>query len=258
MADDLTLEDLSLDEGQEVSLDSDDLLNEDGELNEEAFASEEDKPSPSKVELDLDDAPFLQEDPKEEPTPAPAETSEAPVVLEKEKEELTRLQKILRLFKNKKILAGSIGGLILLIILLVFLLSGGEETPPPVEEQPANTAPVEAEHAPKAPEKPAIPPESLISWEPFWVEQVDAEGQVRFLLCQFSAPTIDPGVKQEADIKTLAIRDAIYYYLSHKPLTFLSDQRNAEILKEDVLGIINGYLTRGQINQLLIESYLIK
>ena len=104
MADDLTLEDLNLDETQEVSIGSENLLNEDGELNEGAFASEEDKPSASKVELDLDDAPFLQEEPKEEPAPAPAETSEAPVVLEKEKEKLTRLQKILRLFKNKKIL----------------------------------------------------------------------------------------------------------------------------------------------------------
>lgn len=256
MDDDLNFEDINLDENQEVSLDSDDLLNENGELNEDAVASEINKPSTSKVELDIDDAPFLQEEPKEEPAPAPAESTEAPVVLEKGKDDLTRLQKIILLFKNKKVLGGSIAGVLLLAGLLVFLLSGGEEAPAPAE--PETAPPQESTHATPTPEKPAIPPESIISWEPFWVEQVDSEGQVRFLLCQFSAPTMDPGIKQEAEIKTLAIRDAIYYYLSHKPLTFLSDQRNAELLKEDVLGIINGYLTRGQLNQLLIESYLVK
>ena len=80
MDDDLNFEDINLDENQEVSLDSDDLLNENGELNEDAVASEINKPSTSKVELDIDDAPFLQEEPKEEPAPAPAESTEAPVV----------------------------------------------------------------------------------------------------------------------------------------------------------------------------------
>ena len=258
MSDDLKFEDLDLDENQEVSLDAEDLLNENGELNEEAVASEENRPSASKVELDLDDAPFLQEDPKEEPEPEEEKPAETPVVLEKGEKQLTRLQKILLLFKNKKVLAGSISGLLLLIILLVFLLGGDDEPPAPVEDQNTNAGQYETEQTPPAAEVPAIPPELIITWEPFWVEQIDSDGQIRFLQCQFSAPTMDPGLKQEADIKTLAIRDAIYYYLSHKPLTFLSDQRNAEVLKEDVLGIINGYLTRGQINQLLIESYLVK
>ena len=65
-------------------------------------------------------------------------------------------------------------------------------------------------------------------------------------------------LKAEADLKTLTIRDAIYYYLSHKPLTFLSEQNNADVLKEDLLGVINGYLTRGQLTKLYIENYLIR
>ena len=268
MAKDLTPEDLGLDETQEVSLDSEDLLNEEGELNEEAIAADEAPLASSKVELDIDDAPFLQEEPEEAPAPPPTQEQEAPVELKKSEDtKLSRLQKILLLvktklitkFKNKKVLGGSIGGLVLIIALLIFLLSGGEEKPAPAEaEPPVTTEPQEQGHGTAEPEVPAIPAEQIISWEPFWVEQTDSEGQVRLLICQFSAPTNDPALKQEAELKTLAIRDAIYYYLAHKPLTFLSDQRYAEILKEDILGIINGYLTRGQLNQLLIEAYLIK
>ena len=105
---------------------------------------------------------------------------------------------------------------------------------------------------------PAKPDEIIIAWEPFWIEQTDSEGVTRFVIATFSAPTTNPALKQEADAKSVLIRDAIYYYLSQKPLTYLSDPQNAQSMKNDILGIVNGFLNQGQLEQVLIEGYLIK
>lgn len=263
MADkDLSPEELnaqSPDANEEVALDSEGLLDENGGLAEDSL----EPPTPSapagKVELDLDDAPFLEEPEQAVEEAKPEDKAEDKLdMVPAEQEKLSFKDKIKKLLKNKKIVAGAGGGLIIVIALLVFLLSGGEEE----QEQPQN-ATATTESQPKLSEEDlppieAKPGEELIAWEPFWIEYIDTDGVTRFLVCQFSAPTTDPGLKQEADAKALLLRDAIYYYLTHKPMTFLSDQRNAESLKEDILGIINGNLSRGELTELYIESYIIK
>ena len=270
MADDNFLEDLDLppdgdvpsdtvdsadDDGTDsVSMDMGDLFTENGDLNLDALAPQ-DSSSPSKVELDLDDAPFLNDFGEEEEEEKPAEQTdeEAPVAMETaaEPEPQTGLKKLL---KNKKFLIGGGSGLAALLALLLFLiLSGGDEPQPPLPPH-ANEAPEV-----KLPPIEAKPGEVLIRWEPFWIEYIDeASGEVRFLVCELSAPTTDLVLKSEADANLLAIRDAIYYYLAHKALTFLSNQQNAETMKGDLVDIINGYLTYGQLSQVYIENYLIK
>lgn len=236
---------------EDVLMDSDDLFDSNGNLNTDAVASENAPAGASKVELDLDDAPFLQED-QEEPAAeeAPEEAGDELAMPEGEEEPKQSLLK--RLLKRKKLLIGGGVGFLLIIGALVFLLLGGEEPVTPPEIEPEITEPEEL------PPIEAKPGEVLVRWEPFWVEYSEQDGETRFLVCQLSAPTTDPELKMEADLKTLAIRDAIYYYLSHKPITFLSEQRNADALKEDLLGVVNGYLSRGQFSQIYIESYLIR
>ena len=238
-------------EDQEVQMDSEDLFDEQGNLNAQAVA-----PASSgarKVELDLDDAPFLKEEKNETKPDEPAKPAEGELAMP-ESEETAPESFIKKLLKRKKLLIGAGAGFVLLIAgLVVLLLLGREE--PPKEAEPETHAAEQAEPSSPVEVKPG---EVLIHWEPFWVEYTGQEGETRFLICELSSPTTDPELKAEADLKTLAIRDAIYYYLSHKPLTFLSEQNNADVLKEDLLGVINGYLTRGQLTKLYIENYLIR
>lgn len=235
----------------DVLMDSDDLFDANGNLNTDAVAPKDGaQPGASKVELDLDDAPFLQEDQEEAPAAEAPEPPEEPAL--PAGEEAPKLSLIKRLLKRKKLVIGGGVGFLLIVGALVFLLLGDDEQPAPPVSEPEVTEPEEL------PPIEAKPGEVLISWEPFWVEYSDTDGETKFLVCQLSAPTLDPELKMEAELKTLVIRDAIYYYLSHKPITFLSEQRNADALKEDLLGVVNGYLTRGQLTSIYIESYLIR
>lgn len=235
----------------DAPLDIEGLFDEQGEVNEAAFSNEGES-APTKVELDLDGAPFLEDEPAEEaPPPAEAKTEQS-LDLPKAAPEvpLTFWAKLKERFKNKKVLAGTIGGLVLVLALLVWLLLPGTPPPPP-------PPPVPEAHVEETP-VPAKPDEIIIAWEPFWIEQTDSEGVTRFVVATFSAPTTNPALKQEADAKSVLIRDAIYYYLSQKPLTYLSDPQNAQSMKSDILGIVNGFLNQGQLEQVLIEGYLIK
>ena len=208
-------------------------------------------PTTGKVELDLDDAPFLMDD--EEPEPEPEALSEA-ASSSAEAEALPPAKKRLdfkALLKDKRVLAGAGSALVLLAVAAFFLFSSpSEETPPPPEPEPQVT-----EEAPKEPVKPT---EYYIRWEPFWVEFTDNEGNVRFLVCRFAGVTTSEALKMEAEVKQLVLRDTIYYYLTHKDKDFLGNTANAEALKRDILAVVNQYLSSGQIDQVLLEDYVIK
>lgn len=224
----------------------------DQDFDLEAIDKKADSEGSNKVELDLDDAPFLEEE--EEPV-EPESKEETKEIVTSEVEETPRETRLQKLLKRKKILIGAGAGLVLIIALALFLLlSGGDPEPEPPPPPP----PVQIEEPQELPPIEAKPGEVLISWEQFWVEYTDDNGETRFLVCKLSAPTTNPDLKFEADMKTLAIRDSIYYYLSHKPKTFLSNQKNADVLKSDLLGVINAYLTGGELTQIYIESYLIR
>ncbi len=54
----------------------------------------------------------------------------------------------------------------------------------------------------------------------------------------------------------LSLRDAIYYYLRSKESAFLMDAHNGPEIKKDLLGVLNDYMTQGNIEDILFESYL--
>lgn len=215
-------------------------------------------PSPSsmhgvKVELDIDDAPFLDE-PEEEKAPEP-EPEKPPQAPPKEPPGEKKPGKLAALLANKKLLAVAGGGaaaVILIPLLLLLFLGGEKEPPPPPPPEPIRTpapAPVR-EDAPQG-------PKYVYAFEPFFLERRGAEGEIRFLRCRFSVPTDNPALYAELQGKTIAVRDSVYYYLAHKPLTFLSDSAISLALKEDLISVINENLATEKIQELFIEEYLI-
>jgi len=93
---------------------------------------------------------------------------------------------------------------------------------------------------------PALPPAPgtthKIDWAPFWVELQDPEGEIRFVYCQFALLTDNRRVAMQVRAKDLTLRDAVYYFLRHKPYGELADSRRLEALKSEILGIINYYI----------------
>ena len=100
-------------------------------------------------------------------------------------------------------------------------------------------------------------PKFLFKGEPFLIERRGSEGEIRFLRCRFSIPTDNPSLYAELQAKNIAVRDAIYYYLNNKPVTFLSDSTQTEVLKRDLISVINKHLTSEKIQELYIEDYLV-
>lgn len=220
------------------------------ELDTEELAGNLPKAS-QKVELDLEDAPFLdEEDEADEAPPAPS-ASAAPVSLEAGPKPRRELPPWL---KDKRIQAGIAGALVLVIGLALFLLLKPKKTEEPAPP-PEAAAEAPGEQAP-APEPEAA--DILVKVEPFTVELKDAKGEIRFLTCRFALVTKNPQLEFEIRQKTTILRDAVYYYLKNKNLTFLADTNNAEALKTDLLSVVNQFLSSDQLETILIEQYLVK
>ncbi len=198
-----------------------------------------------KVDLDLDDAPFLEDEDDDDDLP------------DEEPEELEALEedpKEKRPLPKKAILIGIAVIILLLsvIIVKIFLFSDAPEELPPVDEI-TEEIPIEA--PPPPPEDPGV---TLLRLDPFWIEQKDENGNIRFLIARFAMTTTDEKIVGEYGRKTLILRDAVYYYLKNKDLQFLSDKKNAETLKKDLLMVINQYLNAGQFDTILFEKYLVR
>jgi len=204
-----------------------------------------------KVDLDLDDAPFLED---EEEAPAAPEASAEPFPEEVPAEEQKPSRK-------KFIFIGAAALVLLLGGAAFFLLR--KPAAPPVEAPP----PVAPEAEPAVPPTPPPPvleppkppqPELVMPMAPFLVEMTDATGRTRFLNLRFTAVTTDPAVRLEFMRNTIVVRDAVYYYLKNKSMEFLTDKKNTETLKKDVLSVINQFIGAQPLDNLLIEEYLVK
>lgn len=207
--------------------------------------------SDDKVELDLEDAPFLDDDDEDETPPPPQPSTSGPVLLEPS--EAPKSNIIKQLLGNKKILISLLAVVALLIGLMAWLVL----KPAPRPEIPP--APIQKTVQADQPEPETPKPQGfVVTWEPFWVEQKDKEGHIRFLVCKFSAPTDNEKLSWEAGSKKTVLRDAIFYYLRNKDLIFLSDSKNVDVLKADLLAVINQYMNNGQFEDVLIENYLVK
>lgn len=207
----------------------------------------------AKVELDLEGAPFLTEE--EHPEDKKKKDADSQLLVIKdtsdEKKVWSDAHPVLAKILNPKV---SIPLLIIIIAAfsyLFFVRKDAPPAPPPIAEKDQTTVPESVAQSEKT-------QEYAVSFEPFWVEQTDAEGNIRFLIFKFSASSKDEKVRWEANNKILLLRDAVFYYLRHKNLTFLSDKENVTIMKQDLLGILNGHLSTGMMDTLHIESYLVK
>ncbi|WP_029894451.1 flagellar basal body-associated FliL family protein [Desulfohalovibrio reitneri] len=232
--DPLAGDEVAEEQGEKATLDESDIKDGTGEDVPRAL---------QKVELDLDDAPFLEEEEKEEEP----EEAEAPAEEGVEEEKKRRLPALLA---NKKVLI-LLAVILLAVIglLLYFLLRPAEPPPPPPEKTPVQEEPAE-----KAPEEPEP---VTVRMEPFWVEKTDLNGKVRFLHIQFALEVQGGEAEREIRDKKLVLRDAVYYYLVNKEFAFLADTENLELLKRDVLSVVNKFLGN-QPENLLIEQYLVQ
>lgn len=199
-----------------------------------------------KVELDLDDALFLDVEEEEQKPQAPPSETPPPAP----KPELTVQAPKTPLWKRPLLLIAA--GVLLFVLggLVVYFLLPTKEAAPPTASPPP---PKEEKKTHQ--EKPITL--HTIPFEPFLVEY-DQNGTTRFLTCKFSISGIPDILEWEVRRKKIILRDAVYYYLRNKGISFLSDAKNAEKLKEDILSVMNQYLGNGQIETLLIDEYVIR
>lgn len=227
-------------------------------LSFDAESPEAAAPEPGfKVELDIEDAPFLEEEEERKPPPPPMPQAMTEITPPKQAAGKDGLPIIKRLLQNKRRLALVAGVAVCILLAPVILLlvtgNGGEDIPPPVAEAP------EAAPAPVAepPLEPAPPVVHLFQSAPYFVETRGSDGEIRFLRCAFTLPTDNRMLFVELQQKQLILRDAVYHYLSNKPLSFLSDRDQLEGLKLDLLSVMNGHVTADKLHELYFEEYVI-
>lgn len=242
----------------------DDLLNAgDGGAENNAPASDaaaapegEEPGDHSKVELDIDDAPFLEE---EEPKESQKQEAAAPALREtaadESEEEPGGLKGfLLRLRKDKKRLA-MVSGAALFILLapLAFLVLTGKKL------EPAPEPPVQAQTPQPEPPKETLPQENRFIYQSagFLVPVHGSEGELRFMRLRYTIVSESFNIFSELQHKSIAIRDAVYHYLSKKPLPYLSGEEQVKLLRSDLINVINQQLGADKITELNFEEYLI-
>lgn len=201
-----------------------------------------------KVELDLDDAPFLEEEEEEEVV----EEAIPQPQLEEEKPP----RQAPAWLKNKFLWIGLAVALVLISVVVKFLFFNkpAPVPPPSVEEQKAEPAPP----PPVEEAKPKDEGETILRLDPFWVEQKDKNGDIRFLVVRIVFSTKDQNLAKNLTQETITVRNAVYYYLKNKDLQFLADEKNAERLKKELLTVVNQYMGAGQFENFLFEEYVVK
>ncbi|NCC25085.1 MAG: flagellar basal body-associated FliL family protein [Deltaproteobacteria bacterium] len=206
-----------------------------------------------KVELDLDDALFLEDEPESQPKPSSASEAETqPSVKQTPDDGETKDETQQPWWKRRIVLLAVGGGVLLLLVVAVmsmwFLLS--MDSPQPTPEFKSVDSQNQTEVAPE--------PE-IVSFDPFWVEY-STNGTYEFLTFSFSVPLVSEHnlLGWEITHKKMVLRDAVYYYLRNKDLVFLRNAENADNLKKDLLAVMNQYLGNGQLEELLIEEYVVR
>lgn len=199
-----------------------------------------------KVQLDIDDAPFLM---AFDDIPALASSSGSlPAVAEVSEEESRKQAR-----KKRIIQLCAIGLLVILIAAIAFWYFVLSSTPPPTAPSLVEPTVIVV----PSPKSTAGPVEFKIEFAPFMVEQHDAT-TVRFLQARFTGISRDEGTMVEARAKALVLRDAIYYYLRNKKHEYLTDSVNTPTIKQDLLDIVNGCLTQGKMEDILLVNYIMK
>lgn len=206
-----------------------------------------------KVDLDLDDAPFLEDEDEDEEDIEDFE--EAP--LEEEKEEKPKRQ--LPAFLRNKLFYMGLLILALLIIIAVLLFSRSPAPPEQPETETKAEEPAEPQTQTPTPEPEVQEPEDiLLRLDPFLVEQLDEDGNIRFLEIRIVLTTQDQQMALQFNQETFTVRNALYYYLKNKDLTFLTEEKYGDKLKKELLAVINQYIGVGRFDTILFEQYLVR
>ncbi|MDR0828350.1 MAG: flagellar basal body-associated FliL family protein [Desulfovibrio sp.] len=226
-----------------------------------------------KVELDIDGAPFLnvgEEEKKPEveekdelpPPPLQMETpkkagrfAKLKALLQKISGRFAFLKPLLSTKKGKIIVAG-VPLLLIIVGLALYFLVFRKSAPPEPATPPPLTTTVVVPSSPPREDTPA-PAKFTYHLDRFFIPLRGSEGEIRFLRCGFTIPTDNEILISELKVKNIAVRDAIYYYLINKPLTFLADAKSGESLKEDIISIINENVATEKIRTIYIEDYMV-
>jgi flagellar FliL protein len=207
-----------------------------------------------KVQLDIDDAPFLQEKAPEAPPPSSLEIIDnadeplAPPPLPDKDPDTGKKKKLIILCSALLLLLSAGGGGTLWWFVL--------RTPAPPPPKPQVVV------VPSTPPD-SGPADSLFPLAPFWLELTSehprGKDKIFFLVCKFTAIAKSEAALQEAQSKTVIIRDALYFYLKNKDYEFLTNHGNTQAIKNDLTSVINGYLTGGnKVDDVLFERYVTK
>ncbi len=199
-----------------------------------------------KVDLDLDDAPFLEEEEEVKPEPAKPKAAVSLVAAEEEKPAPK---------DRKKLIIIGVAALVVVLALALaakfLFFKGKSDSPAQTAAQPA-VQDNQTEAA--APELPEI----QVRLEPFWVEQKGEGEEIRFLIARILLNTHSQNVAKEFEGRLMPARNALFYYLKNKDVQFLTDEKNAEKLKAELLLVVNQYVTDGKFETLLFEEYVVK
>lgn len=205
-----------------------------------------------KVQLDIDDAPFLFVEEEKPQAPAPVSTT-LPDLEEKPAENDEELAEKKRRKKRLLIIGGiSTAALLLLLALGLWFSNSPPPTPTPTVGGPEPTVIVVP--STKSPTETAF---YKIEFAPFMIEQRKGD-EINFLQARFAGLSTSEKVIKEAKEKQLILRDSIYYFLRNKPYEQLLDPASAESIKHDLQDIVNGALSQGKLDDILLENYLIK
>jgi flagellar FliL protein len=235
------------------------------------------KPGAVKVALDVDDAPFLQEaEKKPAPPPEKDDALLPPLPPGTEQPEKVGLPARIKAFfarlkpaalllklpsgKKRYLILGGVAFAFSVVVgaVLYLVVFSGSPAPRPEQEasRPATVTTVVVPSAPSREDAPAAA-KFMYRLDSFMVEKAGSEGELRFLRCSFSVPTDNETLMREFGAKNVTLRDAVYYYLQHKPLTFLVDAASGEELKQDIISIINENVSTEKIEQLYVEDYVV-
>ncbi|MBR4742128.1 MAG: flagellar basal body-associated FliL family protein [Desulfovibrio sp.] len=196
-----------------------------------------------KVALDIEDAPFLKEEPKAEPKKTKEESAQ---------EEIPEVPVNKKKKKLLLLIGAAVIGVGVIAAAFFFFFSGSGTPTPPAEVDPAKPEVI------VVPSKPVVrvEPDVVHEFDLFVIPTGSTIGDTKFLICKFSTVSKSPAVNLEIDHKMLLLRDAVYFYLKGKTPEYLLDTTNAAQIKKDLVDILNGYLARGKLVDVLLDSYL--
>lgn len=199
----------------------------------------------NKVELDLEDAPFLADESEvsEEENSSKNDSN----VSSNEDEDLENEGSFFSR-KKKLILIGAGVALLLLIGLGVLIVPSLLEDDGVLQ----NVIVVPSADVKRGPMV------QQVKLEPFFVQCTDASGNIHFLQATFVLSSSNTDVFHEISNNQKVIRDTIYYFLNIQSPSMLLDTTNQKQIKEELFNAVNDVIVSGSLDDLFIDSYLIK